>query len=120
MRHIGFSTGAIALGDFRTALAVLSGEAVDAVELSALRFGEVETLLSALSDLNLDRYACISVHAPSSFPQDQEAYLAEILYSNLPDKWPIVLHPDSIFDYSNWRCFGRRLAIENMDRRKPL
>ena len=38
----------------------------------------------------------------------------------MPNNWPIVLHPDTIHDFSAWRVFGRQLAIENMDRRKPI
>ena len=39
MRPFGFSTGALALGDFRLALRMLEGIDLDAIELSALRAG---------------------------------------------------------------------------------
>ena len=38
----------------------------------------------------------------------------------MPARFPIVLHPDTIHDHAAWRPLGRRLAIENMDRRKAL
>lgn len=117
MRLVGYSTGAIALGDFSRALAVLSTHAFKAVELSALRLGEVEPLLRALPDLDLSRYAYISFHAPSSFKEEEEQHLVSLL-SKLPVEWPIILHPDAIYKPSRWAPIASRLAIENMDRRK--
>ena len=38
MRPIGFSTGALALSDFRLALEELQGQPVDSIQLSALRY----------------------------------------------------------------------------------
>lgn len=120
MRHIGFSTGALALGDFDRALKILRAFDVDSVELSALRAREVETLLDALPNLDLRRYSYVSFHAPSSFLQSEEPLLAEHLFSRVPKSWPIVLHPDAIYDFAHWRCFRNRIAIENMDRRKRV
>lgn len=120
MRPIGFSTGALALSDFRLALEELQGQPVDAVELSALRYRELEPLLSALSRLPLASYKYKSIHAPSSFDAEQEVSIIELLCAFVPSGWPIVLHPDTIHDFAAWRCFGKRLAIENMDRRKPI
>ena len=65
MRDIGFSTGALALGDFRSALHMLEGHNCPAVELSALREAELPGLMDALADLDLGRFKYISVHAPS-------------------------------------------------------
>ena len=120
MRMIGFSSGAIAYGDFRLALDMLSGVKLACLELSALRVSELENLVEALPDLDLSGYAYISFHAPSSFSKEQEKWVSDILYSSVPEGWPIVMHPDTIHDFSHWRRFGKRLAIENMDRRKPV
>jgi hypothetical protein len=49
MRPIGFSTGALALSDFRLALEELQGQATDSIELSALRYRELRPLLHALN-----------------------------------------------------------------------
>jgi len=117
MRLVGYSTGAIALGDFSRALTLLGAYNFKAVELSALRIAEVEPLLRALPSLSLDRYKYISFHAPSAFREDEEEYLVSLL-SKLPAAWPIVLHPDAIYRASRWTSLAARLAIENMDRRK--
>ena len=121
MRPIGFSTGALAKGDFRDALRMLSPHGLPCVELSALRMDEVESLIAALPSLSLELrdYTAISFHAPSRFERADEVRLAKLLFEHVPKAWPIVMHPDAIFDYGVWRNFGRRLAIENMDRRKP-
>jgi sugar phosphate isomerase/epimerase len=42
----------------------------------------------------------------------------ELLY-HVPNKMPIIVHPDTIHDSEKWARFGSQLAIENMDRRKP-
>jgi hypothetical protein len=117
MRLVGYSTGAIALGDFSRALTLLGAYNFQAVELSALRIAEVEPLLRALPSLSLDRYKYISFHAPSAFREDEEEHLISLL-SKLPAAWPIVLHPDAIYRASRWTSLAARLAIENMDRRK--
>jgi hypothetical protein len=117
MRFLGYSTGAIALGDFERALYLLSKYEFEAVELSALRISEVEPLLNALHHLNLARYKYVSFHAPSCFDENEEAHLVQLL-SKLPAHWPIVLHPDAIHSANAWLPISRRLAIENMDRRK--
>jgi hypothetical protein len=119
VRPIGFSTGALAYSDFNLALRLLKEEPISCVELSALRWSEVEPLLSALSSLDLRRYTYVAFHAPSRFTPDQEPALAALLRRFLPNNWPIVLHPDVISNFELWRDFGRQLAIENMDRRKP-
>ena len=119
MRLAGYSTGAIALGDFSRALAILSTHAFKAVELSALRMAEVEPLLRALPELDLSRYSYVSFHAPSSFKREEEQHLVSLL-SGLPADWPIILHPDAIYEPAHWAPITSRLAVENMDRRKNI
>jgi hypothetical protein len=117
MRLLGYSTGAIALGDFSRALNLLARFDFRAIELSALRTSEVEPLLSAIPALDLHRYEYVSFHAPSSFKANEEEHLVSLL-SKLPTAWPIILHPDAIFNPSRWAAISDRIAIENMDRRK--
>lgn len=119
MRHIGFSTGAVAFGDFQKALKTLNAQSFDSIELSALRVGEIEPLINALPELDLAKYKYVSLHAPSSFTASEEPWLANLLFATVPEQWKIVLHPDTIHDFDLWRRFGNRLAVENMDRRKP-
>jgi hypothetical protein len=119
MRRIGFSTGAVAGGDFLSALALLAKQpGIDSIELSVLRLHEVKPLVKAIPNMDLSRYGYVSFHAPSSFAAHEEANLVEVLERLVPKDWPIVLHPDPIHDASLWRAFGSRVAIENMDRRK--
>lgn len=117
MRDIGYSTGAIALGDFSRALDTLRSHQFRAIELSALRIQEVEPLLAALPRLDLRNYVYVSFHAPSSFAETEEEHLIELL-KKLPDNWPIILHPDAVHNFERWQGLAARLAIENMDRRK--
>jgi len=120
MRKIGFSSGAIAYGDFMSALDTLRSSQFPCIELSALRISELQPLISALPLIDVSNYSYVSIHAPSSFSREEECWIAETLYLGVPANWPIVIHPDAIFDFSCWSRFGRRLAIENMDRRKPV
>jgi hypothetical protein len=118
MRSIGFSTGALALGDFRKALQLISGRSVQAVELSALRDHEVERLMAALPSLDLSAFRYVSVHAPSRFARLAESQVVELLTPCIERRIPVVLHPDAIDDPSRWKRFGELLCIENMDNRK--
>jgi hypothetical protein len=120
MRTLGFSTGALAYADFRRGLAMLHGKPVHAVELSALRQPELLPLSLSIGSLDLTQFSYVAIHAPSSFPAQDEASVVQLLHSLHRRGWPIVLHPDAIFDYSLWRRFGPGLLIENMDRRKPI
>ena len=119
MRSIGFSTGALAFGDFRLGLSLLAGRLVHAVELSALREHELPTLMAALSELDLSQFTYVSVHAPSRLKIMKEAAVAEALMPCIERHWPVILHPDAIGDHGCWRDFGDLLCIENMDKRKP-
>ena len=119
-RIIGFSTGAIAKGDFRSALHTLRAHAVEAVELSALRAEELEPLIQALPTLDLTGFAFISIHAPSRFTAEEEAHVIEQLLSPAASGFPIVVHPDVIYRPDLWQPFENRLLIENMDKRKPV
>lgn len=119
MRTIGFSTGALAFGDFRRGLALLAGKGVQAVELSALRESELPGLIAALDELELSAFEYISIHAPSRFNTMTEADAADLLLPCVDRQWPVVLHPDAITDHGCWRDFGRLACLENMDNRKP-
>jgi hypothetical protein len=118
MRTFGFSTGALALGDFRAALKMLEGKEASAVELSALRDHELPALASAAADLDLGRFTYVSVHAPSRFGALSEREAAKRLSFCIQKGWPVVIHPDVLRDFGAWRPFGELLCIENMDKRK--
>lgn len=118
MAFIGFSTGALMLGNFQEALRLLRGTSMTAVELSALRLPELPVLIRALPGLNLEQFSYVSVHAPSRFSAGEEEGVIELLRL-IPKGWPIIIHPDTIHDSGKWIGFDSQLAIENMDRRKP-
>lgn len=118
MRHVGFSTGALAKGDFVRALELQKGNAaITAVELSALRDHELPPLLAAIPGLDLEPFPYVSFHAPSKLISMSEDNLVAAL-RGVPAGWPIVVHPDIIRTASKWRDLGSRLCLENMDNRK--
>jgi hypothetical protein len=120
MRPIGFSTGALAYADFRKALQILSGTGIEALELSALREAELAPLLAAVDTLDLSQFRYISIHAPSLFRREREQDIVESLLPMAHRNWPIVVHPDAIFDPTLWGALGAALCVENMDKRKPI
>src|SRR5260370_42225357 len=119
MRPIGFSTGAIARGDFRRALHLMRASGLNTVELSALRTDELEPLLAALPTLDLGAFNFVSIHAPSRFDRKDEPAIVRALI-NSTGTFPIVVHPDVLFTPELWAPFNGRLLIENMDKRKPI
>jgi hypothetical protein len=120
MRPIGYSSGALALADFRRGVAMLRNRPVPVIELSALRYDELRPLTDALNELDLSQFQHISVHAPSQYPAANEHGIAHALLEVAGRGWPVIVHPDAIHDFSHWRRFGSRLYIENMDKRKPI
>ncbi|MGB2807012.1 MAG: hypothetical protein WBC22_04700 [Sedimentisphaerales bacterium] len=118
MRHIGFSTGALALGDWQKALAMLNKSAATAIELSALREQELEPLIKSLPEIDLSKFNSVFFHAPSKLEKLTERELVEMLKTVTMKEWPIIVHPDIIQNYNLWSDFGELLCIENMDRRK--
>jgi hypothetical protein len=118
VQPLGYSTGALALSDFRRALEMLKDQPVQAVELSAIRERELIPLLRSLNGLDVSRFSYISIHAPSYFSPKAEAGIFEALYEIRHRGWPIVVHPDTLHDFSLWKKLGNLLCIENMDKRK--
>ncbi len=118
MRLMGFSSGALATGDFMRGVELQRRfESIGAVELSALREGELRPLVACAASLDVNRFPYVSFHAPSAFKTVREYEVVELL-SKLPGSWPLVVHPDLIRDASIWRSLGSRLCLKNMDLRK--
>lgn len=121
MRKIGFSTGALAYGDFQRGIELQMRDDVDAIELSALRENELDGLINALDSLDLSHFSYVSFHAPSSLGQLSSTQLAEKLIPVAGAGFPIILHPDVIGeDFDPWRQLGASILLENMDSRKPV
>ena len=117
MRPIGFSTGALAKGEFARGLALQQEHGCAAVELSALRDHELEPLVAAVETLDLTSFRYVSVHAPSKLRSLPEQRVFELL-ERLPTTWPIIVHPELLRSPDLWRSLGSRLCLENMDNRK--
>ena len=117
-RRVGFSTGALAKGDFERALIMLSGAEASVLELSALRAEELDTLLAALDGLGVEgQFEYVSFHVPSKFGRDEEARVVEALGQIVRRGWPLIVHPGVLYTPELWRPFGALLCIENMDSR---
>lgn len=118
--YLGFSTGALERGNYRSAIDWMVTHYIRTVELSALRFDELEPLVNGLNELPLDRFDYVSFHAPSSFKKDQEERVIDLLKPVKDRGWNIIVHPDVIYTPRLWTCFGEQLLVENMDRRKAI
>ena len=117
---VGFSTGSLALHNFRLGLKMVRGQPASAIELSALREDELPPLITELESLNLRQFSYVSVHAPSALYKLTEAELLDALHPVVDRRWPIVVHPDVITDFAKWRKLGDLVCIENMDKRKRV
>lgn len=116
MQRLGFSTGALAKGDFARGVALQQTSTTTAVELSALRENELPSLIEKWRDLDLSRFEYVSVHAPGKLANGDAALLDHL--AALPEAWPVVAHPEVLKTEDEWRRLGPRLCIENMDMRK--
>jgi len=119
-QHLGFSTGALERGNYAKAVSWMVSHHIRTVELSALRFDELEPLVTGLDALPLDEFEYVSFHAPSSFEREQEAQVIALLKPIQQRGWNVVVHPDVIYTPRLWTCFGEQLLVENMDRRKAI
>jgi hypothetical protein len=118
MRPLGFSTGALAKGDFCKGLALQRTKpSLRAIELSALRDHELRPLISGLRELDLSYFTYLSIHAPSKLTTLSEKEAFSILHE-VPQTWPIIVHPELMPTPSLWKSLGRRVCLENMDNRK--
>ncbi|MBV9760936.1 MAG: hypothetical protein JO340_10265 [Acidobacteriaceae bacterium] len=99
---------------------MMRGRPFEAVELSALRRIELPRLLDALGSLDLSPFHYVSIHAPSRCESNEEALIWDQLQEKIRPEWPIILHPDAIYDFGLWRELGSRVCIENLDKRKPI
>ena len=118
MRPIGFSSGALARGDYARGIALQREDpTLTALEISALREPELAPLVQAAATIELNQFVYVSFHAPSAFRSLSEEDVVMYL-ERLPAAWPVVVHPDLIHTHDIWRHLGSRLCLENMDLRK--
>lgn len=118
MNNIGFSTGAIALGDFELALSLLAQTKIDIVEISALHISDFRTLVEKFNQLDLKQYRHVSIHAPTKPDTIDEDEIIRGLLKITSHNSTVIVHPDIIKTHCLWKSLGSRLVIENNDQRK--
>jgi len=118
---MGASTGYMSRnrGDWREMARLAADESIVAVELSALSEPELPTLLAWLDERPSLPFQWIAAHGPTKQRQMPERQLVSVLKSLARYVEVIVLHPDTIDDVAIYRELGSKLAIENLDTRKP-
>lgn len=121
-RNIGPSTGfmAGAYGDWEALTLQAAAVSTVAAELSALSEPELPGLVEYLSQQPPLPFLYLSVHAPSKARAMPEDELVDLLANLPPRVEAIVVHPDVMVIPAAYARLGRRLVVENMDRRKPL
>lgn len=117
---IGFSTGAIARGDWQRGVAEIRNVGLRAIELSALRRHEFSPLLSALDTFDHSAFDYVSLHLPSKYAAEDESEVVALAQSLISRRWPMILHPDTVVDWAAWKPFGDLICVENMDKRKHV
>jgi len=117
-KNIGFSTGSLAYGDFREGIALLRKAGVSTVEISALREKEFSFIIASLDDIDLRDFTYVSFHAPSRIEKMTEEVFVGHLMKIKERGWPIIVHPDTIVNFTLWQSLGECLCLENMDKRK--
>lgn len=117
--RIGYSTGALAKGDLTSAVAMAERMGFVCIELSSLRLNELSGLADFVATHTLDTFRYVSIHAPTDFPEHKEADVVAVLAKIARARsMPVIIHPDSAFDWKLWGTIGSHLCIENMDARK--
>jgi hypothetical protein len=118
--RVGCSTGFLVeqRGDWTALVTEARALSLRAIELAALSEDELPGLLEFVEEDPALPCDYISIHAPSKRRVMPEDELVALL-ADLP-AWveTIVAHPDTFEVTQRWAALGRRLAIENMDRRK--
>ncbi len=115
-KRFGFSTGALEKGDYRKALQWMLQHQMQYVELSALRYDELEPLINDLDTLPVKNLNTKPILTLPVLSLEKRKHVVSLL-EHISNGWNIV-HPDVIYTPSRWRHFGRQLLPENMDCRK--
>jgi hypothetical protein len=118
---VGCSTGFMSeqRGDWPALVARAARQSSFAVELAALGEPELPGLVRYLEGGPSLPFLFVSVHAPSKQRRIPELDLVAMLAALPCSVDAIVVHPDAVGEPSLYRSLGRKLAIENMDARKP-
>jgi hypothetical protein len=119
---VGASTGYMSdeRGDWDALARRAAEESLTAVELSALSEPELPGLVDWLDGEPSLPFRWIAAHGPTKARTLPETALVPLLERLAPRVAAIVLHPDTMTDLTLYTRLGAKLAIENMDTRKPL
>lgn len=118
--RVGCSTGFLApRGDWPALTRQAATISTVAIELAALSASELPGLAAYLDQRPRLPFQYVSLHAPSKDIDVDERRLIASLAELSPRVDTIVVHPDTLHDVAAWGQIGRRLALENMDLRKP-
>jgi hypothetical protein len=118
--RVGCSTGFLVeqRGDWPSLVGEATALSLRAIELAALSETELPGLLAYLDEDPVLPCEYVSVHAPCKGREMPEGELVALLAALPPWVETVVAHPDTFEVPGRWAPLGRRLAIENMDRRK--
>jgi len=117
-RLVGFSTGALTRGDWRTGIERCRALHLEVIELSALRYEEFNGLVDGAKNAKLSDFSYVSIHLPASYATEDELSVLKGVHRIAEMEWPLILHPDAVKDWAGWKEFGSLICIENMDKRK--
>lgn len=119
MDRVGYSTGALAHGDVARGVAIVRQLGLAAVELSALRVHELGPLVTFAEESDLSGFKYVSIHAPTDFGElDEEGVVSTLERLAHARRWPVIMHPDAVWNFELWCRLGSWLCFENMDKRK--
>jgi sugar phosphate isomerase/epimerase len=119
---IGASTGYMSghRGDWDTLARTAADESLSAVEFSALSEPELPGLVDWLEAAPSLPFRWIAAHAPAKARAMPEADLVARLARLAEHVEAVVVHPDTMDERPLYRLLGAKLALENMDTRKPV
>lgn len=113
MHPIGYSTGALARGDWQTGLTILKDSNFTAIEISVLREWEFQGFMAHLSNIDVSQFDYVFFHCPK-IEKITEQKLTEELVPIFERGWLMIVHPYMIQNTKLWRKFGSQICIENM------
>jgi hypothetical protein len=114
---VGFSTGALHFTDPLVGVAATRRLGSGTIELSALHEDELTAVEATSAGSDVDGFLRVSIHGPAIGRILPESQLVDRLAATGRD---VVMHPDTLLDWSLWEALGPRLLIENMDQRKSF
>jgi hypothetical protein len=121
--NVGIATGAYERerDDWHAAVSRAVHEGWRFVELTAIRWSRLETLVEFLArnGEQLEGFVRVSVHAPLPGTEASASRVVDRL-AGLSESLDVVFHPDAFREETSLARLGRRTVFENMDVQKPF